>query len=78
MQNNGVKPIIRELRKGVINTDGIERVFFIDSLGNATAVYDSFEHAFDTRREACRFLAAEVWKEIERLKVEADQLEFAI
>jgi hypothetical protein len=76
--DNGLRPVIRELRKGVINTDGTEHVFYMDALGNVTSVYHSFETVFDTRREACLFLAAEVRKEIELLKVEADQLEVAL
>jgi hypothetical protein len=74
----GIRPVIRELRRGVIVTDGIEHVFYLDSLGNVASVFVSFEQVFTTRREACRFLAAEVRREIELLRVEADQLEFAI
>ena len=76
--DKGLRPVIRELRKGVISTDGTEHVFYMDALGNVTTVYDSFEHVFASRREACQFLAAEVRKEIERLKVEASQLEVAL
>jgi hypothetical protein len=74
----GIKPVIRELRRGVIVTDGTEQVFYLDSRGYVASVFPSFEHVYDTRREACQFLAAEVRKEIELLKVEADQLEVAL
>jgi hypothetical protein len=74
----GIKPVIRELRRGVIVTDGTEQVFYLDSRGYVASVFSSFEKVFDTRREACRFLAGEVRREIDLLRVEADQLEFAI
>jgi hypothetical protein len=76
--DRGIKPVIRELRRGAITTDGIEHVFYLDSVGNVASVFHSFEHVFDTRREACRFLAGEVRREIELLNVEADQLEVAL
>ena len=76
--DKGLRPIIRELRKGTITTDGVEHVFYLDATGAVTSVYDSFETVLATRREACRFLAAEVRREIELLNAEAAQLEVAL
>ena len=76
--DQGSKPVIRELRRGVISTDGNDHVFYLDSRGMVASVFVSFERVFTTRREACLFLAGEVRKEIERLNAEADLLEVAL